>query len=424
MKNSSTICLVITVVSPVFGETSEPIFWVASRSHHAEIGGKAPGSMPADASCLGEEGVLIQNFKLLDRGQDRLAQLGKLLTSGPFPSRSPDENLADIAAQVAANRSGEHDLLKLVEQYGLTTVQAYMSHIQRAAETRARNALGKLPNGKFTFSDSLDNGATIRLSIEKKDQNILFDFSGTDPVGDGNLNANRAIVSAAIIYVMRCLIDEEIPLNEGVMKPVEIKLPECFLNPRPAEDPADSPAMVGGNVETSQRLVDVLLGALQLAAASQGTMNNWLMGDNTFGYYETVGGGSGATGQGDGASAVHTHMTNTRLTDPEVLESRCPAILREFAIRTGSGGIGQRRGGDGIVREVEFTKPLTVSLLTSRRNSRPFGLRGGQPGSAGENILVFANGETVKLDSQCEVKVKPGDRLRLITPGGGGYGAT
>ena len=225
------------------------------------------------------------------------------------------------------------------------------------------------------------------------------------------------------MYVMRCLIAEEIPLNEGVMKGVTICLPDCFLNPRAGKDPLESPAVVGGNVETSQRVVDVILGALKLAAASQGTMNNWLMGDRSFGYYETVGGGSGATRSADGASAVHSHMTNTRLTDPEVLETRYPVVLREFAIRTGSGGQGRHQGGDGIVREIEFKQPLTVSLLTSRRNCHPFGLNGGGCGAAGKNLLLRVGGEPQALASQCRVDVKPGDRLRLLTPGGGGYGA-
>ena len=412
----------ITVVTPVWGEHAQPIFWVASRSHHAEIGGKAPGSMPANATRLGEEGVLIQNFKLIDRGRDRFSELRQVLTAGKYPSRTPTENLIDIAAQVAANRSGEQDLLRLVERYGLAVVRSYMAHIQDAAEEKTRAALGKMPDGKFDFSDALDNGATIRLSIDKRGSEIKFDFAGTDPVLSGNLNANRAIVSAAIMYVMRCLIAEEIPLNEGVIKPVALYLPECFLNPQPAENPFDSPAIVGGNVETSQRVVDVILGALRLAAASQGTMNNWLIGDESFGYYETVGGGSGATPSADGASAVHTHMTNTRLTDPEVLETRYPVVLREFAIRPGSGGAGRHRGGDGMVRDVEFRQPLTLSLLTNRRRMRPFGIDGGEPGESGQNLLIREDGERRELPSQCEVRVNRGDRLRLSTPGGGGFG--
>jgi 5-oxoprolinase (ATP-hydrolysing) len=415
----------VTLVTPVFTETeAEPVFWVASRSHHAEIGGKSPGSMPADATRLAEEGVLISNFKLIDAGRERFDELRQLLTEAPLPSRMPDENLMDIAAQVAANRSGQEDLLGLVGRHGLSKVHAYMDHIQNAAERKVRLALENLPNGTFEFVDAMDNGSTIRVAIQKVQDSIEIDFAGTDPVMSGNLNANRAIVSAAVMYVMRLLIDEDIPLNEGVMKPVSISVPESFLNPSAADDPVDSPAIVGGNVETSQRVVDVLLGAMGLAAASCGTMNNWLMGNENFGYYETVGGGSGATVDCNGADAVHTHMTNTRLTDPEILETRYPVVLREFAIRKGSGGKGRCRGGDGMLRSLEFRQPLTVSLLTSRRSTQPFGLDGGEAGEAGKNLLQRHESEqTVELESQCEVKVEAGDRLTLLTPGGGGFGS-
>ena len=323
----------VTVVTPVFDDAEELVFWVASRSHHAEIGGIAPGSMPANATKLSEEGVLIRNFQLVDglTGASNFDSLMELLSKPPYPSRTPRENLADIQAQVASNRSGQLDLLKLIQECGKSTVLAYMNHIQNAAESKIRQSLKSMMDGTFEFEDSLDNGATIRVSIEKRRDELIVDFSGTDPVLEGNLNANPAIVASAIIYVMRCLIDDDIPLNEGVMKPVSIVLPECFLNPANDDGPEKCPAVVGGNVETSQRIVDVLLGALQqslpgegLAAASQGTMNNWLMGDGSFGYYETVGGGSGATSRSNGADAVHTHMTNTRLTDPEVLGIKIP----------------------------------------------------------------------------------------------------
>ncbi len=414
----------VTVVTPVFvSDVNCPAFWVASRSHHAEIGGKSPGSMPADASRLAEEGVLIANFKLIDAGTERFDELRRLLTESPLPSRMPDENLVDVAAQVAANRAGESDLLQLVLQHGLAKVHAYMKHIQDAAEAKARAALGDLVDGKYVFEDSMDNGSVIRVAITKRADEIEIDFVGTDPVMPGNLNANSAIVSAAVMYVMRLLIDEDIPLNEGVMKPVTVQLPECFLNPAAADDPADSPAIVGGNVETSQRVVDVLLGALGLAAASCGSMNNWLMGNQQFGYYETVGGGSGATSTASGASAVHTHMTNTRLTDPEILETRYPVVLREFSVREGSGGEGLNSGGNGMLREIEFREPLTVSLLTSRRNTQPFGIEGGGPGMAGKNLLFESHvGEQRELPSQCEVNVEVGDRLTLLTPGGGAFG--
>ena len=421
----------VTVVTPVFSSTgTDLIFWVASRSHHSEIGGISPGSMPANATNLAQEGVLIRNFKLIDGrlGIERFQALQTLLTSPPYPSRSPLENVADIRAQVAANRTGQSDLLSLVDQYSQEVVLAYTDHIQAAAERKIRMAIAALNDGAYSFEDSMDNGATIRVAIEKRNDELTIDFAGTDPVLKGNLNANPAIVSSAVIYVLRCLIDEDIPLNEGVMKPVTVRLPECFLNPVSYDDPAQSPAVVGGNVETSQRIVDVLLGAMQqatpngLAAASQGTMNNWLMGDSTFGYYETIGGGSGATPNGDGSDAVHTHMTNTRLTDPEVLESRYPVVLREFSIRAGSGGRGLHRGGDGMVRDVEFLNPLTVSLLTNRRTSGPYGIEGGEDGTPGVNQLIHADGRQESLPGSCEIQVKPGSRLRIETPGGGGVG--
>jgi 5-oxoprolinase (ATP-hydrolysing) len=428
----------VTVITPVFDSESgtQLWFWVASRSHHAEIGGCAPGSMPAGATCLAEEGVLIRNFRLIEgagtRGspdvgvsptrRENFAELHELLLTGPYPSRSPAENLADIRAQVAANQAGLNGLLKLVDQYSIQTVLAYMEHIQAAAEQKARHALSQLADGEFHFSDKLDNGATIRVQLSKHGDELTVDFSGTDPVLPDNLNANRAIVASAIMYVMRLLISEDIPLNEGVMNVVTIKLPACFLNPAPAPEPGECPAVVGGNVETSQRLVDVLLGALQAAAASQGTMNNWLMGSSSFGYYETIGGGSGATAAGRGADAVHCHMTNTRLTDPEVLETRYPVVLREFSIRRGSGGAGCHRGGDGMIREIEFRTELTVSLLTSRRVNSPYGMQGGMPGATGLNQLLRDGQPPRELDSRCEIQVKPGDRLRIETPGGGGWG--
>ena len=291
-----------------------------------------------------------------------------------------------------------------------------------------RQAIGRMKIGTYQFEDQLDNGATIRVVVVISQDSIKIDFSGTDPVLMGNQNANPAIVSSAVIYVVRCFIEDNIPLNEGILKPVEITLPTCFLNPVSYENPEDSPAIVGGNVETSQRIVDVLLGALQqgveggVAAASQGTMNNWLMGDDGFGYYETVGGGAGATPRGHGANAVHTHMTNTRLTDPEILETRYPVILREFSVRVDSGGAGLHRGGDGIVREVEFLKPLTVSLLTNRRLSLPYGILGGEPGKQGVNLWIGGDGSLETLSPSCELKVIQGERLRLETPGGGGWG--
>ena len=425
----------VTVVTPVHesphadGRPRRLLFFTANRAHHAEIGGIVPGSMPPFSTNLAQEGVLIRNFRLVHQGQSRTHELEKLLTSGEYPSRSPADNLADIAAQVAANQQGARDLERLVERYGLPMVEAYMRHIQTAAEHKLRQALARIPAGRYEFTDHLDDGAPLCVAItlhadRAAPKAATIDFTGTGPVLPGNLNANRAIVTAAVLYVLRALIDEDIPLNEGVLAPVEIVLLECFLNPPEHDRPVDCAAVVGGNVETSQRVVDVLLGALQLAAASQGTMNNLLFGDTTFGYYETICGGAGATATTDGADAIHTHMTNTRLTDPEVLERRAPVRVLEFSIRRGSGGAGNKRGGCGIVRRIEFLRELDVSILSQRRGPYPpYGLAGGAPGALGRNLLLRANGNEEPLPNQAQFLAQPGDVLVIETPGGGGYGA-
>ncbi len=414
----------VTVVTPVFDSRGELIFLTASRAHHAEIGGIVPGSMPPFSKSLAEEGILIRNFRLVQRGEPREAELRELLSSGAYPSRSVETNLIDISAQVAANRLGVALLLELTERYSLPVVQAYMQHIQRAASAKLRLALGKRDDGEFRFVDHLDDGSPIAVCITIAGESATIDFTGTGPVLKSNLNANRAITQAAVLYALRCLIAEDIPLNGGVLEPVTLVLPECLLNPPGDPDPARCPAIVGGNVETSQRVVDVLLGALALAAASQGSMNNLTFGDETFGYYETICGGAGATATADGADAVHTHMTNTRLTDVEVIERRYPVLVREFSIRRGSGGAGRRRGGDGIVRVLEFRKPLQFSLLTERREQfLPFGMHGGSPGAGGENRL-WISGELQprRLRGKIQGTVGPGDRLLIETPGGGGWG--
>jgi 5-oxoprolinase (ATP-hydrolysing) len=334
-----------------------------------------------------------------------------------------EHNLADIAAQVAANHQGASDLERLVDRYSLPVVEAYMGHIQRGAETKMRAALERLPDGRHTFIDHLDDGSPIAVSVSIDGDSATIDFTGTAPVVSGNLNANRAIVTAAVMYVLRCLIDEDIPLNQGVLAPVRIVLPPCLLNPPERESPAECAAVVGGNVETSQRVVDVLLGALGLAAASQGTMNNLLFGDDTFGYYETICGGAGATPHHDGADAVHTHMTNTRISDPEVIEQRFPVRVLEFAIRRGSGGAGRHRGGDGVVRHLEFLADLDVSILSQRRAAYPpYGLDGGQPGAVGRNELIRSDGRRELLPGRARVTAHPGDQLLIETPGGGGFG--
>jgi 5-oxoprolinase (ATP-hydrolysing) len=420
----------ITVVTPVFGAGKELLFFTASRAHHAEIGGITPGSMPPFSKTLAEEGILIRNFKVLDAGCERFAELGALLSSGPYPSRAALHNLADIRAQLAANQQGANELLALVDQQSLAVVRTYMDHIRMAAETKSRQAIARLLSGTRAFVDHLDDGTRIQVAVTKHEDHeraakpLTIDFSGTSGVHPGNLNANKAIVTAAVLYSLRLLINEDIPLNEGVLAPVELIIPQGLLNPPAHERASDCPAVVGGNVETSQRIVDVLLATLDLAAASQGTMNNLLFGDETFGYYETICGGSGATAQGAGADAVHTHMTNTRITDPEVFEHRFPVRLRQFAIRTGSGGSGRHKGGDGVIREIEFLKPMTVSLLSQRRDAyRPFGLHDGSPGERGSNVWKSAaNPSGEQLPGSAQLSVSAGDILNIATPGGGGWG--
>ncbi|MEX2139793.1 MAG: hydantoinase B/oxoprolinase family protein, partial [Pirellulales bacterium] len=425
----------VTIITPVFDAQyvgnarslpavacGVPLFFTASRAHHAEIGGMTPGSMPPFSQNLAEEGVLIRNFKLIDAGRPRFEELQALLDSGHYPSRAIEDNLADVAAQVAANHQGAVQLLSLVGRYGREAVAAYMAHLQQAAEQKLRLALARFSAGRYAFTDHLDDGSPILAALELSPERVTIDFTGTGPVLATNLNANPAITKAAIMYVLRTLIGEDIPLNEGVMASVEIILPQCLLNPPPHDDPKQCAAVAGGNVETSQRVVDVLLGALGVAAASQGTMNNLVFGDATFGYYETICGGAGATADAAGADAVHTHMTNTRLTDPEVLERRFPVRLSEFSIRRGSGGAGKNRGGDGVVRRIEFLKPLTVSVVSQRRGPYPpYGLQGGAPGALGSNKLTRADGRIERLGSAAQFTVQPGDVLAIETPGGGGW---
>ena len=431
----------VTVVTPVHDPaTGELLFVTASRAHHAEIGGIVPGSMPPFSRTLAEEGVLIRNFKLHSQHPPASyeTELRTLLNSGPHPSRSVDDNLADVAAQVAANNTGANQLRELVQRHSWPVVKAFMGHIQAAAAAKMRMALRSLSQSasdagsestasrRFTYLDHLDDGSPIQATIQIDGEHATVDFTGTGPVLATNLNANRAIVTAAVLYVFRCLIRDDIPLNSGVLEPVTIILPECLLNPPAHTDPAQCAAMVGGNVETSQRVVDVLLGALGAAAASQGTMNNLTFGDGSFGYYETICGGSGATSTAAGADAVHTHMTNTRLTDPEVIERRYPVRIHEFSIRRGSGGAGLNRGGDGIVRQIEFLRPLRVSILSERRGPyAPFGLSGGQPGSLGHNTLKRQlDSSTLDLGGKVSLDVRTGDILTIQTPGGGGWGTS
>ena len=414
----------VTVITPVHDADGRNILlFVASRAHHAEIGGTRPGSMPPDSRTLADEGVVIRAMRWIENGKAQHERLRALLTEARHPSRTPDENLADIAAQAAANQTGVRELRAMIARYGIDVVRGYTRHIQTAAERTMRKALSGLVDGIHRFEDRLDDGSPIRLAVTISGDQATFDFTGTGPVLQGNLNANRSIVTSAVLYCLRCLIAKDIPLNAGVLAPIEIMLPECLLNPPQHSDPTQCAAVVGGNVETSQRIVDCVFGALETVAAGQGTMNNLLIGNDKFGYYETICGGSGAGPGYDGVDAVHTHMTNTRLTDPEVLEARVPVRLIRFTIRRGSGGDGQYRGGCGVIRELEFLEPLDVSILSQRRTTAPYGLRGGENGLSGRNLLRrYGSDKQEVLPPIAYVAVQAGDRLIIETPGGGGWG--
>ncbi len=409
----------VTVVTPVFVDAASatPDFFVASRGHHADIGGRTPGSMPPDSRSLAEEGVVLEPFKLVEAGRFDEAGVRARLLGGPYPARNPDDNVADLVAMVAANRAGAGLLVGFVGERGLSRVRATMAELQAASADKVSREIARLSDGAHTFEDQLDDGTPVRVRVEIAGGRMVIDFAGTGAAVELNLNAPPAVVEAATLYVLRSLVAERVPLNGGCLDPVEIRVPPGSLL-----DPPRGAAVVGGNVETSQRVVDVLLGALGLAAASQGTMNNVTFGNETFGYYETIGGGAGAGPTFDGASGVHTHMTNTHITDPEVFESRYPVRLERFALRIGSGGPGTHRGGDGLVRAYRFLEPVTVTLLTERRSVAPWGLAGGGAAQPGRNLLIRADGDTRELASKCSLVLSEGDVLQIETPGGGGYG--
>ncbi|MCH7546791.1 MAG: hydantoinase B/oxoprolinase family protein [Planctomycetes bacterium] len=415
----------ITVITPVFDNTGKLLGYTASRAHHAEVGGTRPGSMPPDAKTLAEEGVVILPRYLIENGVSRFDEVGRLLRSGPFPSRSVEDNLADLRAQVAANLRGAQSFRGLADRYGAGVIHEQMAALRGRAERLARDALQAMPDGRYEALEYLDDGAAIHVTIEIQGDAAVIDFAGTAATHPGNLNATPAIVTSAVIYILRVMIGERLPLNEGIMQAVELRIPPgCMLNPEFPDDPALCPAVVGGNVETSQRIVGTLLKALKLCASAQGTMNNLLFGNENFGYYETVCGGSGAGPGFDGASAVHTHMTNTRITDPEIIEHRYPVRVERFGIRRGSGGAGKYRGGDGAVRELLFLEPVSLSILSQHRNQGPFGLEGGSPGAPGSQRVVRSDGDTIDLGAVDGCEIQTGDRLILETPGGGGYGAS
>ncbi|MBE9145168.1 hydantoinase B/oxoprolinase family protein [Planktothrix mougeotii] len=408
----------VTVITPVFNDSGEQIlFYVASRGHQADIGGITPGSMPPNSTHIEEEGILIDNIQLVKQGIFLETELLNLLTSGKYPARNPATNIADLQAQIAANEKGVQELQKMVTQYGLNTVKTYMQYVQDNAEESVRQAIDVLKDGEFTYQ--MDNGGVIKVSIQidKNNRNATIDFTGTSEQLTTNFNAPKAVCKAAVLYVFRTLVNDSIPLNAGCLKPLNIIIPEgCFLNPRyPA-------AVVAGNVETSQAIVDTLYGALNVMAASQGTMNNFTFGNQNYQYYETICGGSGAGINYNGTDAVHTHMTNSRLTDPEVLEWRYPVLLQEFRIRENSGGLGQFKGGNGIIRKVQFLEPMTAAILSEHRIIPPFGLNGGQPGLVGKNYVIRNDKTVEELDSTATVEMNINDSFVIETPGGGGYG--
>jgi 5-oxoprolinase (ATP-hydrolysing) len=407
----------VTVVTPVFSGGAGPSFFVASRGHHADIGGVSPGSMPADSTRLEQEGVVFHPFRVVRRGRFLEERVRAELTGARYPARSPDDNVAELEAMLAANRAGAALLRELASEHGEERVRATMHQLQRAAAGKVAREIERLPDGRHRFADRMDDGTPVCVEIVIAGDRMTIDFAGSGPVHPGNLNAPRAVVQAAVLYVLRALVAERIPLNGGCLDPVEIRIPPGSLF-----DPPPGAAVVGGNVETSQRIVDVLLGALGLAAASQGTMNNVAFGDARFGYYETIGGGAGAGPDFDGASGVHTHMTNTRITDAEVLEVRHPVRLLEFRLRRGSGGAGRHRGGDGLSRCYEFLAPVTASLLCERRATAPWGLAGGAAGLPGRNSVLRRDGRREELPGRVTLELAAGDRLLVETPGGGGYG--
>ncbi len=410
----------ITVIQPVFLEgESQPAFYVAARGHHADVGGITPGSMPPGSRTVDEEGVLIDDALLVDAGRFLETETRALLGSGRWPARNIDQNIADLKAQVAACVQGAEELKSLVDGFGREVVEAYMGHVQDNAEAAVRRAIGALSDGSFELE--MDDGAVIRVAVtvDHQARSAVVDFTGTSEQLPTNFNAPASIARAAVLYVFRTLVEDAIPLNEGCLKPITLTLPEgSMLNPR---HPA---AVVAGNVETSQAIVDSLYGALGVLAGSQGTMNNFTFGDAARQYYETIAGGAGAGDGFDGASAVQTHMTNSRLTDVEVLETRFPVRVEEFAIRRGSGGAGRWRGGDGVVRRIRFLEPMTGAILSNRRRTAPFGLEGGAPGRSGVNRVERADGRTEQLPATAQAEMEYGDVFVIETPGGGGYGRT
>jgi 5-oxoprolinase (ATP-hydrolysing) len=408
----------VTVVTPVFDDDGEEIiFTVASRAHHADIGGMTPGSMPALSHSIEEEGILFDNVILVEDGVLLEESIRALLTRQPYPARSPDQNIEDLKAQVAANARGVRELRKLTKRYGLNGVRAYMTHIKDNAEECVRSAVSQLGSGGSSLELDSGDRVCVYVTIDEERESAIVDFSDTSPTSPGNFNAPASIARAAVLYVFRALVRNNMPLNAGCMKPIEVRLPEESL-----VNPGYPAAVVAGNVETSQCITDALLAALGACAGAQGTMNNFTFGNDHYQYYETLCGGAGAGASFDGASAVHTHMTNSRLTDPEILEWRYPVRLERFGIREGSGGDGLHRGGDGVSREIRFLERMAAAILSNRRRVPPKGLNGGGDGLPGRNYLIRASGETEELGATAEVVLEAGDRFVIETAGGAGYG--
>ncbi|WP_314175957.1 hydantoinase B/oxoprolinase family protein [Streptomyces winkii] len=416
----------VTVVTPAFedaGDGADPseariLFFVASRGHHAEIGGLTPGSMPADSREIHEEGVLFDNWLLVEDGRLREEETRRLLTGAPHPSRNPDTNLADLRAQIAANRKGVEEVGRMIGHFGLDVVQAYMRHVQDNAEEAVRKVVDALEDGEYRYETDSGSVIAVRVSVDREHRSATVDFTGTSAQLDSNLNAPSAVVAAAVLYVFRTLVADEIPLNDGCLRPLRIVVP-----PGSMLAPVHPAAVVAGNVETSQAITGALYAAMGVQAEGSGTMNNVTFGNERHQYYETVASGSGAGRGFDGASVVQTHMTNSRLTDPEVLEWQLPVLVEEFAVRHGSGGEGRWRGGDGAVRRIRFREAMTVSTLSGHRRVPPYGMAGGGTGALGSNRIERADGGGLVMGASDSAAVRPGDVLVVETPGGGGYGS-
>jgi 5-oxoprolinase (ATP-hydrolysing) len=408
----------ITVCTPVFdGRGEKVLFWVASRGHHADVGGTAPGSMSPNARTIEEEGVYIDNFKLVEEGTFREAELVELLTTAAYPVRNVVQNVNDLKAQIAANEKGVAELRKIVDQFGLEVVEAYMGHVQDNAAESVRRVLDRLTESEFVYP--MDQGCAIkvRIGVDRERREATVDFTGTSPQRGDNFNAPEPVTRAAVLYVFRVMVEDNIPMNAGCLRPIRIVVPEdSMLSPR---HPA---AVVAGNVEVSQAVTNCLFGALGALAAAQGTMNNLTFGNAQYQYYETICSG-GPAGEGfDGVPGVHTHMTNSRLTDPEILEYRFPVVLEDFHIREGSGGKGRWKAGDGTSRTIRFRERMDCAILSGHRRVRPFGLKGGEPGGLGRNLVQRLDGRIDELQGADQTVLEAGEAITVITPTGGGYG--